>query len=412
MAREVAAMTKLESLIAELCPGGVEYVVLGDCLVRTKGTKITAEQMQQLNKENAPVKIFAGGKTVAYFDYDDIPESDIQENPSVIVKSRGFIEFEYYDKPFSHKNEFWAYHSQDNDIDIKYVYYCLKKEEPYFRNLATSMGSLPQISIPVTDKYKIPLPPLPVQREIVRILDNFTDLTADLTAELTAELTARKKQYEYYRDSLLVLPNAPRVTLGDVIISLKTGLNPRKNFILNTENAQNYYVTVREIVDGKIVFFDKTDRVDNEALTLINNRSNLEERDVLFSGTGTVGKIAVVEEKPINWNIKEGVYAIKPRQEFIMSRFLAYVLSASSTIETYRTKIVGSPVCSLPMADFRKLSIPLPPLPVQCEIIRILDDFTELTAKLTAELTAELTARKEQYEWYRDKLLRFEEVDA
>ena len=85
------------------------------------------------------------------------------------------------------------------------------------------------------------------------------------------------------------------VKLEEVILSLKTGLNPRKNFILNTENAQNYYVTVREIIDGKIVFLDKTDRVDDDALLLINNRSNLEMGDVLFSGTGTVGRVAVVE---------------------------------------------------------------------------------------------------------------------
>ena len=192
-------MTKLDQMIAELCPDGVEYKTLANCLVRTKGTKITAEQMQQLNKKNAPVKIFAGGKTVAFFDYDDLPKSDIQTNPSIIVKSRGLVEFEYYDKPFSHKNEFWAYHSKNKDIDIKYVYYCLKKEEPYFRSIATSMGSLPQISIPATDNYKIPLPPLSVQHEIVRILDNFTELTA----ELESELIARKKQYEYYRNALL-----------------------------------------------------------------------------------------------------------------------------------------------------------------------------------------------------------------
>jgi len=192
-------MTKLEKLIAEHCQNGVEFRTLGSCLIRTKGTKITAEQMQQLNKENAPIKIFAGGKTVAYFNYEDIPEKDIQNNPSIIVKSRGLVEFEYYDKPFSHKNEFWAYHSNNKNIDIKYVYYCLKKEEPYFRDIAKSMGSLPQISIPVTDKYKIPLPPLPIQQEIVRILDNFTELEA----ELKAELELRKKQFEHYKCQLL-----------------------------------------------------------------------------------------------------------------------------------------------------------------------------------------------------------------
>jgi len=192
-------MSRIDELIAEHCPNGVEYKTLGECLVRTRGTLITATQMKQLNKENAPVKIFAGGKTVAYFDYDDLPKKDVQTVPSIIVKSRGVIEFEYYDKPFSHKNEMWSYHSENAKITTKFVYYFLKTKELQLREKAESMGAFPQIAIPDTDTLKIPLPPLPVQQEIVRILDTFTELTE----KLTEELTARKKQYEYYRDKLL-----------------------------------------------------------------------------------------------------------------------------------------------------------------------------------------------------------------
>jgi type I restriction enzyme S subunit len=87
----------------------VEWKALGDLLVRTKGTKITAGRMKELHKEGAPLKIFAGGKTVAFVDFKDIPTKDINKKPSIIVKSRGVIEFEYYEQPFSHKNEMWAY---------------------------------------------------------------------------------------------------------------------------------------------------------------------------------------------------------------------------------------------------------------------------------------------------------------
>ena len=93
------------------------------------------------------------------------------------------------------------------------------------------------------------------------------------------------------------------VFLESILISLKTGLNPRKNFALNTVDAMNYYVTVREIINGKIVFSEKTDKVNNEGLSLINNRSNLEKGDILFSGTGTVGRTVVLEDSPLNWNI-------------------------------------------------------------------------------------------------------------
>ncbi|MDR2266503.1 MAG: restriction endonuclease subunit S [Christensenellaceae bacterium] len=176
--------------------------MLGDIAVRTKGTMVTAAQMKARGKLNGPVKIFAGGKTVAYFDYADLPERDVNTYPSVVVKSRGVIEFEYYDKPFSHKNEMWAYHSEQEDVDIKYLYYFLKTQEDKLREKAASMGAFPQIAIPDTENLRIPLPPLRVQREIVEILDKFTECTAELATKLTAELTARKKQYEYYRNAL------------------------------------------------------------------------------------------------------------------------------------------------------------------------------------------------------------------
>ena len=200
--------------------------------------------------------------------------------------------------------------------------------------------------------------------------------------------------------------------LGDVIKSLKTGLNPRKNFQLNTPDAKCFYVTVREIQNGNIVFLDKTDRVNNRALELINNRSNLEDGDVLFSGTGTVGRTAVIEVKPKNWNIKEGIYVIKPDQEIINSKYLSHLLNAQYIVKNYGKNIVGSPVISLPMSELKKLQIPIPPLAIQAEIVRILDAFTAHTAELIAELTAELTARKKQYNYYRDQLLTFEEGEV
>ena len=180
-----------------------------------------------------------------------------------------------------------------------------------------------------------------------------------------------------YLDKLLDGAKVEWKTLGEVIISLKTGLNPRQNFQLNTSDAEGFYVTVREIQNGNILFVQQTDKVNKRALELINNRSNLEAGDVLFSGTGTIGRTAVVSTQPENWNIKEGVYAIKPDPEIINSRFLAHILNASHIVTEYSKKIVGSPVASLPMSE------------------------------LTAELTVELTARKKQYNYYRNHLISF-----
>ncbi len=144
--------------------------------------------------------------------------------------------------------------------------------------------------------------------------------------------------------------------LGEIIISLKTGLNPRKNFVLNTAKAMNYYVTVRELNGINVAFHDKTDRVNDEALKLINNRSNLEIGDVLFSGTGTIGRTALVQREPKNWNIKEGVYVIKPKKELIFSKFLLFFLNSGQAKQQIDNKIVGSPVRSIPMAELKKVA--------------------------------------------------------
>lgn len=203
--------------------------------------------------------------------------------------------------------------------------------------------------------------------------------------------------------------------LEDIIVSLKTGLNPRQNFQLNTSDAEGYYVTVREIKNGRVEFLDKTDRVNIKALELINNRSNLEARDILFSGTGTVGRTAVIEVKPENWNIKEGIYVIKPIHERVNARYLSHLLNSKNIVHEYSKKIVGSPVISLPMSELRKLKIPIPcpenpkkSLEIQAEIVRILETFTELTT----ELTAELGKRKKQFHYYRNQVLSFKEGEV
>lgn len=182
----------------------VEWKALGEILIRTKGTKITAAQMRTLHKDGAPLKVFAGGRTVAFVNFEDIPPKDVNREPSIIVKSRGVIEFEYYQEPFTHKNEMWLYHSKSNEVNIKFVYHFLKLNEPHFQSIGGKM-QMPQIATPDTDKFKVPIPcpdnpdrSLAIQSEIVRILDTFT--------ELTHELTLRKKQYHYYRDLLFDFP--------------------------------------------------------------------------------------------------------------------------------------------------------------------------------------------------------------
>lgn len=198
--------------------------------------------------------------------------------------------------------------------------------------------------------------------------------------------------------------------MGEIIHSLNTGLNPRSFFKLNTADATNYYVTIREIRNGRIIFTDKTDRINDNALRLCNNRSNLEIGDILFSGTGTIGQVAVVTKEPSNWNIKEGVYAIKPNSKYINSVFLRYILECQQIKDSIMKKVAGGTVQSIPMAELKNIILPIPPLELQEKIVAILDRFETLVNDLTQGLPAEIAAVKEQYEYYRNKLLTFKQL--
>ncbi len=260
-----------------------------------------------------------------------------------------------------------------------------------------------KINLGEIGKIKIPIPSLEEQNRIVGILDTFTDSIENLKQQIAQ----RRKQYEHYRDQLLDLEGKEGVemkTLGDVLVSLKTGLNPRKNFVLNSPNSNNYYITVRELGLFDIKPTDKTDKVTDEALQLINNRSNLETGDVLFSGTGTIGRTALVTETPHNWNVKEGVYTLKPRKNLINSRFLIELLHSNIIIKKIDALVVGDPIRSIPMKSLVLISIPLPPLSEQQRIVSILYTFEASISNLEAQLAQ----RQKQYEYYRNQLLTFE----
>ena len=190
-------MSKLEELIEQYCPDGVEYYKIKDVYKRIKGTPITAGKMKEIATPDGSVRIFAGGKTVIDANEKDIPNANITRVPAVLIQSRGVIDAVYYDKPFTFKNEMWAY-TTFNQKSVKYLYYILKSNIQTFRDAASGMGALPQISLGVTEEFEIPVPPLPVQEEIVRILDAFT------------ELQKRKQQYNYYLDNLLNFKNINR----------------------------------------------------------------------------------------------------------------------------------------------------------------------------------------------------------
>lgn len=204
MAFDDVEVHPLSGLIRELCPEGLPTQELRTLVIRHSGTSITATKMRQLDSPVGEIRVFAGGNTVATVPVDSIPAGDVIETPSVIVKSRGNIGFDYFDRPFSHKSELWSYSSRDSRLNIRFLFHYLESRKFELHALARSKSvKLPQLSVRDTDGLKIPLPPATIQEDIVRILDAFGSLVGDLSSGLPAEIAARRKQYEHYRDKLL-----------------------------------------------------------------------------------------------------------------------------------------------------------------------------------------------------------------
>ena len=375
----------------------VVWKPLGEVLKRTKGTKITAGQMKAIHKDKAPVKIFAGGKTVAFVDFDDIPEKDINQKPSIIVKSRGIIEFEYYDKPFSHKNEMWSYYSENENINIKYVYYFLKQQEPYFQKLGSKM-QMPQIALPDTEKFQIPLPPLSVQQEIVRILDKFTQLEA----ELEAELDCRKRQYEYYRNKLLSYEGneVEWKTLGEV------GEIRMCKRILK-EQTSDY----GEVPFYKIGTFGKEADayISKELFNEYRSKYNYPNvEDILISASGTIGRTVIFDGKEAYFQDSNIVW-IENDQKKVLNKYLFYCYQIAKWNISE-----GGTIQRLYNENLRKTLIPIPypnnpekSLEEQQRIVTILDKFDTLVNSISEGLPREIELRRKQYEYYREKLLTF-----
>ena len=414
-------MSVLEDLINKDCPNGVEYTNIGNIATVTKlaGFEFTKYvtysdkgkiiALRGLNVKKGKLNL----NEVKYIDESDLTKLTrsklyIDDMLFTYVGTIGEVALidkndKYYLAPnvalirFNKElivSSFMKYYFQSNIFFNTQINKLLQ---------SSSMKNIPMEKI---RKFSVPLPPIEIQKEIVHILDTFTEYQDCLNEELTL----RKKQYEHYRDKILTFgDDVEWKILDEIIISLNTGLNPRQFFRLNTDDAQNYYVTIRELQNNTIKFTEKTDRINDEALKLCNKRSNLEIVDVLFSGTGTIGETAIIEEYPNNWNIKEGIYTIKPNKTFLVPKFLMYLLKSSYIKNMYLAKADGGTVKSVPMKEMRNLKIPVPPLEEQERIVKILDRFDVLCNDISSGLPAEIEMRKKQYEYYRDKLLTFKE---
>ena len=383
-------MSKIDELIRELRPNDVETKKLKDFLVIKNGS-----DYKSFGAGDYPV--YGSGGIMTYIDryaYD---------KPSVLIPRKGSIDKLYYvEKPFWNVDTIFYTEIDTTKAIPRYVYYCLQQKHLEEYNTA---GGVPSLTQKVLNNIEILVPPLGIQREIVSILDNFTNLTA----ELTAELTARKTQYGYYRDKLLeVETDIHKYTLGEIATVTKLAGFEFTNYVTYSERGNIIALRGLNVKNGKLDLSD-VKYIDKSDFSKLE-RSKLHIGDMLFTYVGTVGQVAIVDEED-KYYLAPNVALIRFDKKILLPQYMKYYFQTTQFWDKQiRRLLQSSSMQNIPMEKIRKFEIIVPPFDVQNRIVNVLDNFEKICSDLNIGLPAEIEARQKQYEYYRDKLLTFAET--
>lgn len=396
-------MNRLEELIQELCPKGVEYRHLWEATIwdkrfnsvdRKKQPQIIvypyllANDLFSLEQPTGDVFLLSTGEktgwTTTALAADYLCDGEVVTIPW--GKSRPVEDIiKYYKGKFVTADNRIATSVDTGVLLNKYLYYWFlskgKEIDGFYRGSGIKHPDMSSIL-----EMRIPLPPLPVQSEIVCILDNFAELTSELTLELTSELAARKKQYEYYRDSLFTFDDTVQWLALSEIADIGTGSS-------NTNE---------ELGVGDYPFFVRSQEVRRK------NTYEYDETAIITSGDGVgVGKIFhFVNGK---YALHQRAYRIHITDERVLPRYYFYYMK-SAFLPYIEKNSFHSSVTSIRRPMLNNFPVPVPAFEKQRRIVAILDRFDTLCNNISTGLPAEIEARKNQYEYYRDKMLTFKEV--
>ena len=385
-------MNKLDELIKELCPNGVEFWPLEKCC------NILDNKRKPVSKSTREVGDYPyyGANGIQDYVSDYIFDGTfvlVGEDGSVITQNGNPVVNWAHGKIWVNNHAHII--SEGNGVILRFIFHYLQTV-----NITDLVhGNIPKLTGRDFKAIKIPVPPLEVQHEIVRILDNFTELTA----ELTTELTARKKQYEYYRDTLLSIKNdIPVVKLKDIATELYRGSGIKRNEV-TAEGIP--CVRYGEIYTTYNTWFDKC--ISHTKLEYVSSPKYFENGDILFAITGeNIEDIAKSVAYLGNEKCLAGgdIVVMKHKQN---PRYLAHVLATQSARLQKGKGKVKSKVVHSDIPSIQEIKIPLPSLEVQQKFADCLDNFEKICIDLNIGLPAEIEARKKQYEYYRDAILTY-----
>ncbi|GAA8521555.1 restriction endonuclease subunit S [Helicobacter pylori] len=418
-------MHKIEHLLQTLAPKGVEFRKLGEvCESTNKKTLKISEVSEVKNKGMYPV-INSGRDLYGYYhDFNN-------DGENITIASRGeyagFIN--YFNEKFFAGGLCYPYKVKDtNELLTKFLYFYLKTNEIQIMENLVSRGSIPALNKADIETLTIPIPPLEIQQEIVKILDAFT--------ELNTELKARKKQYEYYQNMLLdfkdinqnhkdakmsaktypkrlqtllqtLAPKGVEFKTLEEVFEIKNGYTPSKNNPEFWEKGTIPWFRMEDIRENGRILKDSIQHITPKAL---KGKKLFPKNSIIISTTATIGEHALLI-----------VDSLANQQFTFLSKKANCGIALDMKFFFYQCFLLGewckkntnvSGFASVDMTAFKKYKFPIPPLEIQQEIVKILDQFLALTTDLLAGIPAEIEARKKQYEYYREKLLAFKPLKA
>lgn len=366
-------MSTLEELIKEFCPNGVEYVKIGSVVNYEQPSKYLVKKADYKEEYSTPV-LTAGQTFILGYTNEMNGIYNASKDSPVIIFDDFTGAFKWVDFPFKVKSSAIKFLKANEKIAmLRYIFHVMG-------NINLTSTEHKRLWIGIYSELQIPLPALPVQREIVRILDSFTLYSA----ELTAELTARRKQYEFYRDKLLNFTcNIIQTNIGQVC-NVFTGGEPPVEHIKGDVPTVEYKYPIWG--NGKDIYgYSKTFQIGQDAVVISSIGAN----------TGAV------YFRKANFTPIIRLKVLTPKNKDVNIRYLFYYLS-NKKIESK-----SSSVPNMNSNEIKQLSIEIPPMDVQERIVKVLDNFDAICSDLGIGLPAEIEKRQKQYEYYRDKLLTF-----
>lgn len=355
---------KHNAFLEKLLQGAsVEWKTLGEVAIIRHG-----RDWKSLGAGNIPV--YGSGGIMGYVN------KYTYQKESVLIPRKGTITNLFYvNKPFWNVDTIYYTEIDASQIFPKFLFYFLKTID--FMKLDTGSGR-PSLTQAILNKIQIPIPPLSVQQEIVKILDTLTALTS----ELTSELTLRQKQYQHYRDKLLTFGDEVEwKTLGEVAPPI------RGKRVVRAELSENGEYPVYQNSLKPLGFYTSM---------------NCNKYTAFIIAAGAAGEIGFSD---VDFWAADDCYYFECPKDRLDSKFLYYFLLKENNKLFAQVRRASIP--RLGKIAIENLKIPIPLIEEQKRIVEILDKFDTLTNSISEGLPKEIELRNKQYEYYREMLLGF-----